>query len=101
TERPTVQYRTLAQAIALGELVVTEAEQATVPTLRVITTGDVPVLIIDGEEVVGGNQNRVVNTSLLVPAPSKFDLPVSCVEHGRWSEARPAFEAGETAYPRL
>jgi hypothetical protein len=97
----TVQYRTLARAIALGELIVMEAPQATVPTLRVINKGELPVLIIDGEEVVGGQQNRVVNTSLLVPAKSTFDLPVSCVEHGRWSEMKPSFDAGETAYPQL
>jgi hypothetical protein len=97
----TVQYRTLAAAIALGEVIVTEAAQAAVPTLQVINKGELPVLILDGEEVVGGRQNRVVNTTLLVPARSTFDLPVSCVEHGRWHEMQPMFDAGETAYPRL
>lgn len=97
----TLQYRTLARAIALGEVTVTEAPQATVPTLQLTNTGALPILIIDGEEVVGGKQNRVVNTSLLVPAKSTFDLPVSCVEHGRWHDVGPAFDAGETAYPRL
>jgi hypothetical protein len=101
TPTKVLSYRTLAQAIALGEVLVTEAPQATVPTLQLVNKGGLPVLIIDGEEVVGGNQNRVVNTSLLVPAKGAFDLPVSCVEHGRWHEVRPGFDAGETAYPRL
>ncbi|MCC6630143.1 MAG: hypothetical protein IT340_22410 [Chloroflexi bacterium] len=97
----TVPYRTLAAAIALGEVIVTESAQATVSTLQLINKGELPVLILDGEEVVGGRQNRVVNTTLLVPACSSFDLPMSCVEHGRWHELQPVFDAGETAYPRL
>jgi hypothetical protein len=91
----TLRYRTL------GEVIVSEAAQAAVPTLQLINKGELPVLILDGEEMVGGRQNRVVNTTLLVPARSAFDLPVSCVEHGRWHELRPMFDAGETAYPRL
>ena len=100
-ERRSVQYRTLAVAIAAGEVIVTETAQATVPTLKLINKGRLPVLILDGEEVIGGRQNRIVNTTLLVPARSAFDLPVSCVEHGRWHEVQPMFDAGETAYPRL
>lgn len=42
-----------------------------------------------------------MNTSLLVPAAGDFELPVSCVEHGRWRESGRDFGAGEAAYPRL
>ena len=101
TQPTAPRYRTLEQAIAAGEVAITEALQATVPTLQVHNRGDLPVLILDGEEVVGGRQNRVVNTTLLVPSKAIFPLPVSCVEHGRWHEVRPVFDAGETAYPRL
>ena len=94
-------YRLLAAAIALGEVTVQEAAQAAVPALRLTNTGDLPVLILGGEEVVGGRQHRVVNTSLLAPARSVFDLPVSCVEQGRWSQTTVTFGVGETAYPLL
>lgn len=97
-----VKYRTLPHAIELGEVLVQEvAGGATVPTLQVVNKGACPVLLLDGEEVVGGLQNRVVNTTLLVPAHSTFDLPVTCVERGRWSNLQATFHAGETAYPRL
>lgn len=72
-----MQYRTLAAAIALGEVTVTEAAQAAAPTLQLINKGEFVVLILDGEEVVGGRQNRVVNTTLLVPTRSTCDVPVS------------------------
>ena len=59
------------------------------------------ILIIAGEELAGGKQNRVLNVTLLVPAKADFVLPVSCIEAGRWHETRPTFEAGEAAYPSL
>src|SRR5687768_13832645 len=40
--------------------------QGSVPELRVINRGDTPVFILDGEELVGAKQNRVVNLSILV-----------------------------------
>lgn len=43
------------------------------------------VLLLDGEELRGGLQNRVVNKSILVPAHTELEIPVSCVERGRWS----------------
>ena len=67
---------------------VTEAEVATVPTLTVTNTGTLPTLITGGEVLQGGQQDRVVNTSVLVPAGADLDLPVSCVEHGRWGGGR-------------
>lgn len=94
-------YHTLAQAMALGEVTITEAALASVPTLQLRNRGALPILIIDGEELAGGKQNRVLNVTLLVPAKTHFTLPVSCVEAGRWRETRPTFEAGEAVHPTL
>jgi hypothetical protein len=63
--------------------------------------GSLPVLILDGEEVIGGLQNRVVNTSLLIPPKSALDVPVNCIEHGRWNNAASVFRAGEAVHPTL
>jgi hypothetical protein len=53
------------------------------------------VLILDGEELVGAKQNRVVNTTILVAANSALVIPVSCVEQGRWAYTNPRFESRE------
>jgi hypothetical protein len=45
---------------------------------------NVAVLIVDGEELVGAKQNRVVNLTILVPAQQTVVIPVTCVEQGRW-----------------
>lgn len=77
-----LQYRPLALAIASGEVLVTEAPGATVPTLRLTNRGQLPVLILDGEELVGGRQNRVVDTRVL-PCISLRDTLVAGQAMGR------------------
>jgi hypothetical protein len=94
-------YRTLSEALATGKVTIAEHASATIPTLQLINHGTEPLLVLDGEEVVGGLQNRVVNTSLLIAAGSVFDLPVTCVEHGRWHAERSNFDVGEAVHPTL
>ncbi len=43
-----------------------------------------PVLLLEGEQLLGGLQDRVLNLTILVPAETKLRIPVSCVEPGRW-----------------
>ena len=84
------EYVLLAQAVAAGTFVIEELGRGTVPTLRVVNKGDRPVLLVDGEHLVGVKQNRVLNTTMLVPEKTALDIPVSCVERGRWSAPRDA-----------
>ena len=59
------------------------------------------MLIFDGEELIGAKQNRIVNTTLLIGVGESV-LPVSCVEHGRWSHRAGAFSSGDWAsHPEL
>ena len=71
--------------------------QGSVPELRVINRGTKPVFILDGEELVGAKQNRVVNLSILVPAASTLTIPVSCVEAGRWRAKSRVFSSAPRA----
>ena len=87
-------YTTLDEALALGVIEITEISDAgSVPELRVVNRGLKPTLILDGEELIGAKQNRIVNLTILVPAQSKLTIPVSCVEAGRWSARSRAFAA--------
>ena len=98
---PRIAYQTLAAAIAAGSVAITEQPQPTVPTLQLLNRSALAILIIDGDEVTGGQQNRVVNTTLLVPPRTLFQLPVSCVEAGRWHPVAHSFDTGEAVYPTL
>jgi hypothetical protein len=86
--RAPFDYVPLAQATGAGTVSIEEVGGGTVPTLRVVNKGDRPVLLVDGEHLVGVKQNRVLNTTILVPEKSSLDIPVSCVEEGRWSAPR-------------
>ncbi len=73
---------------------VSELAQASVPTLLARNPGDSPVLLIEGETLHGGQQHRTLNVSVLVPATSEVELPVSCVEEGRWQHGQSSFRRG-------
>jgi hypothetical protein len=59
--------------------------------------GRKPVLLLDGEELVGAKQNRVLNLTILVAAATKLAIPVSCVEAGRWRHVSRGFQASPRA----
>lgn len=81
-----LEYLTLKEALEAGTLSIQEIDvHGSVPELAAVNTGHLPVLIIDGEELAGAKQNRAVNTTIMVPALSKVNIPVSCTEQGRWS----------------
>jgi hypothetical protein len=91
-------YQTLDEALAAKTLEVKEvSEGGSVPNLLVNNTGVLPVLLVIGEELIGAKQNRVLNTSLLIPAQKEMAIPVSCVEHGRWGYSSRFFSSEGTS----
>ena len=70
---------------ATAGLTVSEKPDAEVPTLQVTNSGATAILIPEGQVLDGGRQTRTVNVSILVPARATIDIPVSCVEAGRWA----------------
>jgi hypothetical protein len=91
-------YFTLDEALAGGLAAITEiSESGSVPELRFVNKGDRPVLLVDGEELVGAKQNRILNLTILAPQRSELTLPVSCVERGRWSDRSGAVTTSHSA----
>jgi hypothetical protein len=83
---PPTGWLTLDQAIERDSAEVTElSEQGSVPQLKLANRGPDPVFLLDGEELVGAKQNRILNLSILAPGRTVLEIPVSCVEQGRWS----------------
>ena len=95
-----LSLRTLDEAVASGGAVLHETGQVPWVDLEVGTDGGRPVFIMDGEGLVAGRQNRVVNTAVLAEAGLTHRIPVTCVEQGRWS-GEGGFRAGSSAYPSL
>jgi hypothetical protein len=101
---PAVRYISFAEAVQQGATVKELDGGASVNDLVVHNPLDVAVLLYEGEEVLGAQQNRTFDVSALVAARSVLRVPVSCVEAGRWDGGRhdEAFTpAPQTANPRL
>ena len=95
------EYLMLSEALQQGVLRVTEvSEGGSVPELKVINDASMSVLILDGEELQGAKQNRVVNTTILLKEKSEMVVPVSCTERGRWHYRTREFSDSGVVLPR-
>jgi hypothetical protein len=69
-----------------------------VNTLVLVNNSDRPLLLLAGEIVTGGKQDRVIAKDLIVPPGSDpIDLGVFCIEPGRRTEDSPTFGASAKA----
>src|SRR5438445_5386172 len=97
----TSEFLTLDEGLRSGDVVVTESgsirsmmrrhsrpipvENAQVNQLVLVNNSKRPLLLLAGEIVTGGKQDRVIGKDRIVPAESDpIDLSVFCVEPGRW-----------------
>lgn len=101
---PELHFRSFAQAVGAGVTVKELDSGASVNDLLVLNPTNDNVLLYEGEEVLGAQQNRTFDVSILVAAGARLRVPVSCVEHGRWDSSRGGESfapAPQTAYPEL
>jgi hypothetical protein len=107
-------FATLDEALASGDAVVTEQGSymrrtrddgggttsngsAQVNQLVLINRGKRPLLLLAGEVVSGGKQDRVIGKDRIVPiGADPLPLSVFCVEHGRWTGGSDKFQASGT-----
>lgn len=107
----TSDFITLDEGIRSGDVVVTEVGNlhstmqrrppyqvgpyggAQVNRLVLVNNSKHPLILLAGEVVTGGKQDRVVGKDRIVPGESDpVDLSVFCVEHGRWTETSAKFD---------
>jgi len=98
----TLGYALAQEAMAAGKVAVREVcEAGSVGEVMVDNTGDQPVLFLEGEELRGAKQNRILRSSVLVAAKSRTRIPVICVERGRWRYKSRKFVSGTQCPPSL
>jgi hypothetical protein len=95
-DAPPAAYALLDEALDAGLAEVTEiSDGGSVPELFFRNKSDRDILLVDGEELVGAKQNRVLNLTILVGAFQDVKIPVSCVEAGRWAWRSRRFASGK------
>jgi hypothetical protein len=101
---PGLRYRSLGQATAHGAFVAELGDGGNVNEVLVANASDLPLLLYEGELILGAQQHRTIDEPVLVPAGAELSVPVSCVEQGRWDTGRhdAHFEpAPQTVHPAL
>jgi hypothetical protein len=111
------QYITLDEGLRSGQVIVAEAGQVMglirsrhpgllvspvtgdeVNRLVLVNNSSRPLLLLAGEIVTGGKQDRVIGKDRIVPPESDpIDLSVFCIEPGRWTGESPEFRAAGKA----
>lgn len=113
----TSPFLTLDEGLSSGEVIVSEqgaaglartrdgrpiavpqySSAASVNQLVLINRSKRPLLLLAGELVSGGKQDRIIGKDRIVPVGSDpLPLDVFCVEHGRWTGASSQFVASKT-----
>ena len=113
----TSDFETLDRALSSGDAVISEqggymrrtrgGEPVPVYTggsqvnqLVLMNRGKRPLLLLAGEVVSGGKQDRIIGKDRIVPIGSApLPLDVFCVEHGRWTGDSMQFSAAENDGP--
>ena len=89
-------YLILEEALGQGVAEITEISHGgSVPDLKLVNKSPGKLLVVDGEELVGAKQNRIVNATFLIAGQTEITIPVSCVEQGRWSYRSQNFASGK------
>ena len=95
-------YMLLSEAIKKKKAEVREVSEAgSVPELLVENRAPLPLLIPEGEILIGAKQDRTVNITILIAASTQHVIPVSCVEQGRWTRKSRTLAASHYATPAL
>ena len=116
SSQDTSSFLTLEEGLASGEVIVSErgtvrmvrnrdgvrtipdySTSASVNQLVLINRSKRPLLLLAGELVSGGKQDRIIGKDRIVPVGAEpLPLDVFCVEHGRWTGGNSQFTASNT-----
>ncbi|RAP51088.1 MAG: hypothetical protein BZ136_00140 [Methanosphaera sp. rholeuAM74] len=93
-------FLTLDIGLDMGLVEITELDDAGVVSEVIVKNNAVtPLLILDGEEVIGSKQNRIFNSTIIIEAKTTKKVNVSCTEAGRWSDTSKVFVRSDNIAP--
>ncbi len=93
-----VKLKTLVEA--LKEEIIEVKETGTVGELEIVNKSkNMKVLIMEGDIVKGGAQNRVINVSMILDEDSTVKVPTTCVQKNRWDTFDAPFKGYKYSSP--
>jgi hypothetical protein len=93
------KYMSLKDALQKGKVKVTEKDnEGTVNSVIIENTSKDTIIILPGDIIKGGKQDRIIQKDMLLkPNSGKKSLPVFCVESGRWQSDRQVSNSRNTS----
>ena len=96
------QLLVLDEAMSARQVKIREVSDGAVNSLTFVNTAPHPVFVLAGEVIIGGKQDRIIGRNTVIPANTTQEVPVYCVEHGRWTgESKEFATARALAHGRL
>ncbi len=92
-------FTTLEEGISSKEIVIEDTRGVNEVTIRNLS--EQQFFAIDGEEIIGARQNRILNTDVYIEPHREYTVPVTCIEQHRWSGGQTFAEAGFAVTPSL
>jgi hypothetical protein len=96
------QLLVLDEAMAARQVTIKEISDGSVNSLTFVNQAPQPVFLLAGEVIIGGKQDRIIGRNTVIPANTTQEVPVYCVEHGRWTVQTKEFASARAlAHGRL
>jgi hypothetical protein len=87
-----IPVATLDEALKRGWLRIREIDDGEVPRLALDNRGGRMIFLMGGEIITGGKQDRLIGVDALIRSNGRgIEIPVYCVEAGRWTETTSQF----------
>lgn len=73
----------LKKGLKMGLVTIGECDSTNVEKVKLKNNSVSPLILLDGEEIAGSLQNRIVAQTMIIPPKSEMEIPVNCSEKGR------------------
>ena len=73
----------LKEGLKMGLVKIEECDNSNIEQVKLKNNSVSPLILLDGEEIAGSLQNRIVAQTMIIPPKSEMEIPVNCSEKGR------------------
>lgn len=73
----------LKEGLKMGLVKIEECDNSNIEQVKLKNNSASPLILLDGEEIAGSLQNRIVAQTMIIPPKSEMEIPVNCSEKGR------------------
>lgn len=73
----------LKKGLKMGLVTIGECDSTNVEKVKLKNNSISPLILLDGEEIAGSLQNRIISQTMIIAPKSEMEIPVNCSEKGR------------------